>query len=345
VDVISHLAFGRALVALAPRSPVAPLRRALTSAIVIGAIAPDADALLMPTGWDRYLIWHERGTHSLLGSLLVAALLASVIRFVIQPLLRRPIALRPSFRHVWFAAIAGCLSHLFLDAVCGGSLQLLWPLSAVHITSGLVAMADPWLAGPLVLFVIIAALWRRRAFELALALLVVMGMVLGMKAFSRAVALRAYTRDVEMDVIERPIRVPGVPVSIEAQWASASGWYFYDRTSTRVRAFLVDAKTQTVTPYVDHALMPAVSTQDQALIEASRQLDTVKHALSLFDFVFPDVVHHDDGTVDVLWSDIRFCRREMCDLRFGGRFDRSGLPVEQVVQIGTVRQTRAVRDD
>jgi hypothetical protein len=49
VDVLSHLAFGRALVALAHRCDPArtgaggakpPSRRALTAAIVIGAIAP-----------------------------------------------------------------------------------------------------------------------------------------------------------------------------------------------------------------------------------------------------------------------------------------------------------------
>jgi membrane-bound metal-dependent hydrolase YbcI (DUF457 family) len=352
VDVVSHLCFGRALVAIAHRatpSTTAPaFRRALTGAIVIGSIAPDIDAVLMPTGWDRYLIWHERGTHTVFGILIVAALLASLIRFVIQPLLRRPPELRPPWPRLWVAAVAGCASHLLLDVLCGGSLQLLWPLSTARITSGLVAMADPLLAVPLVLFVLIAAIWRRRAFELAIAVLIVMALVLGVKSYSRAVALRTYTRAIEAELIERPIRLPWRPVTIEARWASVSGWYFYDRTSTDARAFLVDAKTGDVTPYVQHQLDVPLGSPAATLVEASRKLDTVNHALELFEFVFPDVIPREDGTIDVLWSDIRFCRpiptvgSKGCDLRFGGRFDLSGHALEQVVLIGTVRQSRSV---
>jgi membrane-bound metal-dependent hydrolase YbcI (DUF457 family) len=351
VDLVSHLCFGRALVAIAqgPTPTTAPpaYRRALTGAIVIGAIAPDVDALLMPTGWDRYLIWHERGTHTVFGILIVAALLATLIRFVIQPLLRRPPELRPPWRRLWVAAITGCASHLLLDALCGGSLQLLWPLSDAHVTSGLVAMADPLLAVPLLLFVVVAAIWRRRAFALAVAVLIAMGIVLGMKSYSRAVALRTYTGAIEAELIDRPVRLPWRPVVLEARWASPSGWYLYDRTSTDARAWLIDAQTGDISPYVQHPLDAPFGSQAATLIEASRKLDTVKHALDLFEFVFPDVIPREDGTIDVLWSDIRFCRPPSlgsrgCDLRFGGRFDANGRALEQVVLIGTVRQSRSV---
>jgi membrane-bound metal-dependent hydrolase YbcI (DUF457 family) len=346
VDVVSHLCFGRVLVALAHRSTpstTAPaFRRAFTGAIIIGSIAPDVDALLMPTGWDRYLIWHERGTHTVFGILIVAALLASLIRFVIQPLLRRPPELRPPWSRLWVAAVAGCASHLLLDALCGGSLKLFWPLSDARVTSGLVAMADPLLAVPLLLFVIIAAIWRRRAFELAVTVLIVMGIVLGMKSYSRAVALRIYTRAIEAELIERPIRLPWRPVTIEARWASPSGWYLYDRTSNDARAWLIDARTGDISPYVHHALDVPFGSQAAKFIEASRKLDTVKHALDLFEFAVPDVIPREDGTIDVLWSDIRFCRPSACDLRFGGSFDLNGRALEQVVFIGTVRQSRSV---
>jgi membrane-bound metal-dependent hydrolase YbcI (DUF457 family) len=348
VDVVSHLAFGRALVALAYPPPAAGTtpairRRALTAAVMVGAIAPDVDAVLMPFGWDRYLLWHERGTHTMLGAVLVAALLASVIRYVIQPLIGRAPAQRTPWRALWLAAFAGCLSHLLLDVVCGGWLHLLWPLSDVRMASGLVAMADPLLAVPLVLFVVIAAIWRRRAFELALALLLVMMLALVAKAVSRTLAFQAYTRDIETHAIERPIRTPGVPVPIEARWASLTDWYIFDRTPSQVRAWLIDVRGGgTVRPYVEHSTRPPDSLRAERLIEDSLELDTVKHALSLFDLTFPDVVDREDGTADVLWSDIRFCRPSMCDLRFGGRFDHAGRALEQLVVIGTVRQTRPV---
>jgi membrane-bound metal-dependent hydrolase YbcI (DUF457 family) len=337
VDVVSHIAFGRALVALAHRPGVA--RRALSGAIVVGAIAPDLDAVLMPFGWDRYLLWHERGTHTLLGVLVVAALLATAIRFVIQPLLRRATAQRPPWRLVWLAAIAGCGSHLLLDAVCGGSLHLLWPLTDARLNFSLVAMADPLLAGPLLLFLIVAAIWRRRAFELAVAVLIVMTAVLGMKAVSRAVALRRYAQTIAGETGDTGARLSSSKPIIEARWGSVADWYVYDRTPAEVRAWRIDAWSGAGDLYVHY---PNIAGDRTDLIDASRQLDTVKHALSLFDFTFPDVIDREDGTVDVLWSDIRFCRPTMCDLRFGGRFDRSGRPLEQIVLIGTVRQSRSV---
>jgi membrane-bound metal-dependent hydrolase YbcI (DUF457 family) len=336
VDVVSHLAFGRALVALAHQPPRP--RRALTAAIIIGAIAPDMDAVLMPFGWDRYLVWHERGTHTFFGILIVAALLASLLRFVIQPMLRRP---RTPWRLLWLAAIAGCASHLLLDAVCGGSLHPLWPLTDARLSFSLIGMADPLLAAPLVLFLIISAIWRRRAFALSVTVLGVMLVVLATKAVSRQMALQAYERDTAGGLVGTR--------TIEARWASLHEWFVYERLDPLVRAWRVDARSGRTELYlIEREPLPVDQRQlnggltDLALINASLRLDTVRRARSLFEFVFPEVIPREDGTFDVLWSDIRFCRKSACDLRFGGRFDRDGRAIEQVVLIGTVRQTRPV---
>jgi membrane-bound metal-dependent hydrolase YbcI (DUF457 family) len=341
VDVVSHLTFGRALVALSQHlskrpgagDPPPARRRALSAAIIVGAIAPDLDAVLMPFGRDRYLVWHERGTHTFLGILLVAALLASLLRFVIQPLWKRP---RTPWRLLWLAAIVGCASHLLLDAVCGGSLHPLWPLTDARLTFSLVGMADPLLAIPLVLFLIVAAIWRRRAFELAMGVLIVMTVVLGAKAVSRREALRAFDQ-------RRP---SSSTRAIEARWASLSEWYVYERDETAVRTWEVDARSGRIDLYIERPAMPSGGNGGSggraALIEASNQLDTVKRARSLFEFNFPEVIPRQDGTFDVLWSDIRFCRPDACDLRFGGRFDGAGRALEQVVIIGQIRQTRPV---
>ena len=77
VDPFSHVAFGRTLAALhTPRAR----DRGTIPAVMLGALAPDVDALLMPVGWDIYLRVHEIGTHSLLGSLGIAALSALLVR-------------------------------------------------------------------------------------------------------------------------------------------------------------------------------------------------------------------------------------------------------------------------
>jgi membrane-bound metal-dependent hydrolase YbcI (DUF457 family) len=334
VDALSHLAFGRALVAFTHCRPTGTARtfrtRPLTAALIIGTIAPDADAILMPFGWDRYLVSHERGTHTLLGAIAMAALLATLLRFVIQPLLKRP---RTPWRLLWFSAIVGCLSHLLLDGLCGGSLHPLWPLLDARMSLPLVAMADPLLAVPLLLFLIATFIWRRYAFTLALAVTIVMTIVIGAKIVSRQLALRAYDRNVAMPAA-------AANRTIEASWGSLTQWYVYDRVDSRVRAWSVDASTGHVALYTERATAPSSSPIHTRLLKAADQLDTVRRARALFDFTFPELLPHEDGSVDVLWSDIRFCRLTACDLRFGGRFDTSGRALEQVVLIGTVRQTR-----
>ena len=103
MDPFSHVAFGRTLAALhTPRVRA----RGTIPAVVLGALAPDADAVLMPFGWDIYLRAHEVGTHSALGSLAIAALTALVVR----------VSVRGSrYPALVAAAWAGGLSHLALD--------------------------------------------------------------------------------------------------------------------------------------------------------------------------------------------------------------------------------------
>jgi membrane-bound metal-dependent hydrolase YbcI (DUF457 family) len=338
VDVVSHLAFGRALAALAHRPaggqvPAPPRPRGLTAAIVIGAIAPDMDAVLMPFGWDRYLVSHERGTHTLFGALIVAALLASAVRYVVQPLLKRP---RTPWRLLWLAGLIGCASHLLLDAVCGGSLHVLWPLSDARLTFSLVGMADPLLAGPLLAFLIAALIWRRRAFALAIVVLIAMTGVLAAKLVSRQAGRRAYERAVAT-LNEPPLR--STAPLIEARWNSLMEWFVYDRTAAHIRAWRVDAQSGRAEIYLERPALPA-DPGAARLLDASRQLDTTRRALTLFEFSVPEPIDRPDGTIDVFWSDIRFCRPAACDLRFGGRFDRTGRALEQVVVIGAIRQTR-----
>src|SRR3954453_19999331 len=142
MDPISHLAFGRTLIALARQGRS---RRGTIGAAMLGSLAPDIDAVFMPFGWDRYLRAHEIGTHSLIGALACAAASAAVVRSA-----RRETRFSPLFG----AAAIGTLSHLVLDVASGARVRLFWPLADRHITLPLVAMADPILLALLVAGVI-----------------------------------------------------------------------------------------------------------------------------------------------------------------------------------------------
>ena len=77
MDPVSHVAFGRTLVALDSGRTLGP---GAIAACVLGSLTPDIDAVFMPFGWDFYLRIHQGGTHSLIGSMASAALTAAVVR-------------------------------------------------------------------------------------------------------------------------------------------------------------------------------------------------------------------------------------------------------------------------
>src|SRR5207244_3667219 len=109
LDPLSHAIFGQTLVTAIGRQ-TSPLRSRVIAG-VLGALAPDADAVLMPIGWDMYLRAHGVGTHSLAGSLPVAGAAALVARAFVRD---------SDASDLFAAAWLGCLSHIALDILSGG---------------------------------------------------------------------------------------------------------------------------------------------------------------------------------------------------------------------------------
>jgi hypothetical protein len=347
LDAVSHLIFGRALAAIAPRPSHAP-RRGLTAATVIASIVPDADAVLMPFGWDRYLLWHQRGTHALIGTVADAIVFAVLLRLALSMWPRRKDArdqaqahAQPArFPHLVLAAWLGCLGHNLLDSISGGTIRLFAPFSTTPYGVPWMAMADPLIAVPLAIFLIASWRWRQpqRVARFAWIVIITLAVIVGVKEFSRRAAIDAYARATEGQ--------PGVQSpAIESAWASFTRWFAFDRAAAQVRVFEIDAWRGTVRPLFSRGLTPPSGPYSDKLVAASAQLDTVRHLHALFDLTFVEVRPRQGdgaGLVDVLWSDIRFCWPADCALWFGGTFDRTtGVLQEQVVLVGSMRQTRA----
>ena len=72
MDPVSHVIFGRTIVAaLEKRRPARDSDAAPELPRCSAPCRPTSTAVLMPAGWDIYLRFHEIGTHSLAGSILV----------------------------------------------------------------------------------------------------------------------------------------------------------------------------------------------------------------------------------------------------------------------------------
>src|SRR6266550_2843863 len=131
MDPVSHVIVARTIVTAIERSDGSRFGRGAFSAAVIGGLAPDADCVLMPVGWDIYLRFHQIGTHSLAGSLLLSCATAALIRSLVR---------RSRLTGLLLAASLGAVSHLVLDVTSGAWLALLWPITSARATWPLVAM-------------------------------------------------------------------------------------------------------------------------------------------------------------------------------------------------------------
>jgi membrane-bound metal-dependent hydrolase YbcI (DUF457 family) len=316
MDPVSHVIFGRTLIALDRRGR---LGAGAIAAAILGALSPDIDVTAIWRGWDVYLRVHEIGTHSILGSLVMGSAAGTLVYLL---------KCGARYTALVLAGSAGALSHVAFDIVSGAHIRLGWPVLQGRVSLPLVAMADPWLiaicaAGAIGLWIL-----RRRAFIVATAVVASLATFLTVKGVLMTMAVPQWSAATGADAIVHHVA--------EASWSSLTEWHVSDRTPMALRKWRVDAAG---TPELLFSV-PLVG--DAPLVEASRSFDTVQNFLRVHDLGFPVVTPIDEGT-QVLWSDIRYCwSGTECALWFGGVFDRDGRPVRQVVHVGQWQQTRPV---
>ncbi len=309
----------------------------------------------MPFGWDRYLLWHQRGTHALIGTLADAIVFALVLRVLLGVWPRggrargerAPAARLP---HLVLAAWLGCLGHVLLDVISGGTIRLFAPFSTAPYGVPWMAMADPLIAVPLAIFLLASWRWRQRRTREAIRVdrdhrpggdrrregSVEARGDRCVCQLDRASAWRTVAgHRIGMGVVHalvrvRPRRHPSTAVMPDPP--------------TLLRVFEIDAwsgDVRAAVPTRGHAAGRRRRRADSGLDAAC---DRASPARALRSHLRGDPPASERGRrlVDVLWSDIRFCWPTDCALWFGGTFDRStGALREQVVLVGSLRQTRA----
>ena len=334
MDPVSHVAFGYTVA-----KAVRPAVPRLALAASLGALAPDVDAVFMPSGWDIYLRAHEIGTHSLIGSVAVAFAVAVVVR----GRTRAPVF--PLFQIAQLAVA----SHLALDAVSGARFQWAWPFFAGRTLLPLVAMAEPWVLALLVLGLIAVLVSRQRARRTAQSVVFIFTVCLAVKGLWLVEALRT---------IDTGVIGPMSAQIVEASWFSLRQWNVFGRTASD----LVQLRIKPGGPPILLASWPVDADNDLPLAAASLRLSTVKNLRAVHELTFPRQLSAVNGTTDVLWSDIRFCwkppedpraplkgfltagigpERIACALWMGGSYD-DGRFVNQRVYVFGVWQTRPV---
>ena len=331
MDPVSHMAFGRTLVALDSRRALGP---GAIAACVLGSLTPDLDAVFMPIGWDIYLRRHQGGTHSLIGTIACAALTAWVVRLQ---------STRGHYRSLLLAAWAGAMGHLLLDVMSGADVRFFWPVGPA-VAVPLFAMADPWLGGVLALGLLALVVKASNSARMAAAILIAVMVLGGVKAalYARAQEFR--------DTSDGFVQFRRA----ESEWGSLTQWITYETRMDAVDSRRVNGWTGTVTP-----LIHLPRGLNGPLVARSRDLETVQNFLAAHGVTFASVIGADRP--QVLWSDLRYCgplktrsapwaptapagSPVSCALWFGGEFDSaSGVPTASIVYVGHLVQRRPIR--
>ncbi|MEO8078465.1 MAG: metal-dependent hydrolase, partial [Acidobacteriota bacterium] len=213
MDPVSHLAFGRTLVALDARRS---LGAGAVAACLVGSLVPDVDAVFMPVGWDVYLRHHQGGTHSLIGAIAGAAVAAAAVRMF---------ASGGRYRRLCLSACAGTLGHLLLDVISGADIRFLWPFGP-RVALPLFAMADPWLGGILVLGVAALASRGQRRGRTAAAILLAVMMLSAVK----------WTLLSRLEAADDRLARGALFTRAETEWGSLTRWIVYDADAGHVES-------------------------------------------------------------------------------------------------------------
>jgi membrane-bound metal-dependent hydrolase YbcI (DUF457 family) len=379
MDPVSHVVFawclnlGRSGRPTRPTSPTS-LQSGVALASALGALAPDIDVLLIPAGWDRYLVAHEMATHSVAGAMVcgvAAAGVAALVRWKRDDLhkSRRAAPGSQGATTENIGHIRGRSNAARRDAapgnhvshhVSGGPVRrqpamrlLVAPavIGAVsHVVADLLSGAAIRLAWPL---------WDGRVSNLGVVVmaepLLVMGALLGgiammrWRARQRSIAVVLLAALAALTLVKSLTREQAVrayhahPAAAEATAGylvepvrnSMIDWRLFDRTPTSVRAWSLDAGGRAAVL----AQVP-VSSGEAQWIAASQQWDTVRNFLRAHDFVFAVAT-----TTRVEWSDLRYCEIAArtvtsCVVWAGGEFSRPPALRQLIVRVGDLVQTR-----
>lgn len=315
MDPVSHLLFGQTVAVSVRRRPALT---GVTAALVLGSILPDADAALVPWGFDRYLRAHAAGTHSLLGTLAEALILAIALRVLLAGSRLLPLIL---------ASWVGAAGHVFWDLADGSDINFLRPFSESILGWHLVAMGEPVVLALLAAAVVAAWRWPAHAQRTAAVALVSLGVFLVVKKTTQEWARARYAAALAAETPQA--------IAIAPAFGHLFAWTIYDRVGNRVRAWRVDGRSGTVALAFDYR-----DAADAQAVLVSRELPVVRNFLELSRIPF--VRTEFDGTRRiVLWSDVSSCSIRGCDVSFGGAFDGNARALYQLIRIGGFSQRRA----
>lgn len=126
---------------------------ALGVGMIVAGTSADGDAISVFFGPAAYLQWHRTYSHSLVGTLCVAA-----IGLLIAVWLGAK--KNSTFAWIVFAVAIAAVAHLLMDLWQSDGVTLLWPIRETRFAADFVPRTDPWILGLLILGVAMPEIFR-----------------------------------------------------------------------------------------------------------------------------------------------------------------------------------------
>lgn len=137
MDPLTHALSG---VVWSKTSPIQRWGKPATWTLIGATLLPDVDHIMLRLlGPMAYLKYHRGFTHSIIGGLLLALLLAGLVYIIIRS------SRKVGYLRLFGLSILGIYTHILLDLITSYGTQLLFPFSTYRYSLDLVFIVDPYL--------------------------------------------------------------------------------------------------------------------------------------------------------------------------------------------------------
>jgi membrane-bound metal-dependent hydrolase YbcI (DUF457 family) len=156
VEAVTHALTSLALARAAQKR----LPRFGTAILVVSGVAADLDYLSYFAGPAAFLRFHRATLHSLIGSAVLVAAIATIFWLMDRRVTAKNLTLRlPFIAAVTFASL-GVACHLVLDTTSGEAVQFLWPFRVSSAAWNFTTNFDLWILILLIVGLLLPGLFR-----------------------------------------------------------------------------------------------------------------------------------------------------------------------------------------
>ncbi len=272
--------------------------RLATIILVVAALIPDIDHFsLRLAGPIAYLKYHRGFTHSIIGSFIIAAIMAgiacSIKRFREQL----------GYLTIFGLFLLGIYTHIFLDLITSYGTQIFFPFSDKRYSLDLVFIIDFYFTALMLIPLIIITFKRDWAKAMALGSVACIIVYLGIAYVERGIAIGiAKTEAQKLGIISKKVEAIPLPLS-------PFKWSVYIEDDKRFYQVDVDALKNVLTfnsfekKHVPEGLNQGTEASD--IVEKVENLEIVKTYLWFARFPVVAVKEQDSGYV-IEYFDLRF---------------------------------------